>query len=94
MSSRWILVLDLALRFRDHGAARRGKLVLHRRELFLDDRLDARAGTENIEVVGDLGGELVELVLDLVAAERGEALQAQIEDRLGLLGGQLRGAGR
>src|SRR5690348_5642745 len=29
--------------------------------------------------------ELVELVLDLVAAERGQALEAQVEDRLGLL---------
>jgi hypothetical protein len=29
----------------------------------------------------DLGRELVELVLDLVAAERGQPLQAQVEDR-------------
>ena len=68
--------------------------VLHRGELVLDDRLDARARAQDVEIVGDLGGELVELGLDLVAAERGEALQAQVEDGLGLLGGQPRGAGR
>ena len=61
-------------------------------ELVLDDRLDARARAQDVEIVGDLVGELVELGLDLVAAERGEPLQPQIEDRLGLLGGELGGA--
>ena len=55
-------------------------------------RLDARARAQDVEIVGDLGGELVEFLLDLVAAERGQALQAQIEDGLGLLGRQPRGA--
>ena len=54
-------------------------------QLVLDDRLDARARAQDVEIVGDLGGELVELACDLVAAERGEALQAQVEDGLGLL---------
>ena len=63
-------------------------------KLFLDDGLDARARAQDIEIIGDFVGELVELGLDLVAAERGEPLQAQIEDRLGLLGRQLRRAGR
>ena len=52
-------------------------------------RLDARARAQDVEIIGDLGGELVELGLDLVAAERGEPLQAQIEDGLGLLGREL-----
>ena len=65
--------------------ARRGELILHRHQLFLDDRLDAGAGAQNVEVVGDLGSELVEFLLDFIAAERSEALQPQIEDRLGLL---------
>ena len=37
------------------------------------------------EIVSDFAGQLVELGLDLVAAERGEPLQAQIENGLGLL---------
>ena len=89
-----VLVLDLALLLDDHGAARRRELVADGLQLVLDDRLDARARAQDVEIVGNLLGELVELVLDLVAAERGEPLQAQIEDRLGLLGGELGGAGR
>ena len=63
--------------------------VLDRGELVLDDGLDARARAQDVEIIGDFLGELVELGLDLVAAERGQALQAQIEDGLGLLVGQL-----
>ena len=58
-----VLVLDLAFLLDDLGAARRGELLLHRRELVLDDRLDARARAQDVEIVGDLGGELVELGL-------------------------------
>ena len=76
-------------RFRDHGAARRGEFLLHLGQLVLDDRLDARARAQDVEIVGDFGGKLVELFLDLVAAERGQPLQAQIEDGLGLFGGKL-----
>jgi len=50
------------------------------------------ARTQDIEIVGDLGGELVEFVLDFVATQRGQALQAQVENRLGLLGRQPIGA--
>ena len=63
-----VLVLDLALLLGDHGAARRGEFLFHRRQLVLDDGLDARARAQNFEIIGDLGGELVELGLDLIAA--------------------------
>src|SRR6185436_6625614 len=43
----------------------------------------------DIELVGNLDGQLVELFLDLVAADRGQALQAKVKDGPGLLGGQL-----
>ena len=66
--------------------------ALHLGQLVLDDRLDARARAQDVEIVGDLGGELVELVGDLVAAERGQALQAQVEDGARLLVGQPVGA--
>src|SRR3546814_11296454 len=39
----------------------------------------------------DLFGELLQLVADLVAAERGQAVQAQIEDRAALAFGELIG---
>ena len=44
------------------------------------------------QVVLDLLAELLQLVADLVAAERGQALQAQIEDGAGLLVGEADGA--
>ena len=47
--------------------------------------LDARARAQDVEIVGDLGGELLQLLGDLVAAERGQALQAQLEDGARLL---------
>ncbi len=89
-----ILVFHLAFLIDDQGPARRRELVLDGRELRLDDRLDARARAQDFEIVGDLDGELVELLLDFVAAEGGQALQAQIEDRARLLLGKPRRAGR
>ena len=50
------------------------------------------ARAQDVEIVGDLGGELLQLVADLVAAERGEALQAQVEDGAGLRLGEAVGA--
>ena len=87
-----VLVLHLAFLVEDDGAARRGELVLDREQLVLDDRLDAGARAQDVEIIGDLSGELVELGLDLVAAERGQPLQAQVENGLGLLGREPRGA--
>ena len=87
-----VLVLHLPFLVDDDGAARRREFLPHLQHLGLDDRLDARARTQNVEIVGDLDGELVELRLDLVAAERGEALQTQVEDRPRLLGGEAIGA--
>ena len=39
-----------------------------------------RPRAQDVEIVGDLGGDLVELVGDLLAAERGQPGQAQFED--------------
>ncbi len=61
-------------------------------QLVLDDADDARAGAQDIEIVDDLIAELLQLVADLVAAERGQALQAEIEDGAGLILGQPIGA--
>jgi hypothetical protein len=87
-----VFLLDLALLVDDHRAARRGEFLPHGSQLVLDDGLDARARAQDLEIVGDLFRELVELGLDLVPAERGEALQPQVENGLGLLGGEPRGA--
>ena len=54
--------------------------------------LDAGARRQDVEIVGDLGADLVQLVGDLVAAERGQALQAQFEDGARLLLGEIVGA--
>ena len=87
-----VLVLDLAFLLDDDGFARGGELALHRRKFFLDDRLHARARAQDVEIVGDFDRELVELFGNLLAAERGQPLQAQFENGLGLLQRQPRGA--
>ena len=51
--------------------------------LMIDD--DAGARAQDVEIVADLGAERLELIADLVAAERGQPLQAKIEDGAGLL---------
>ena len=66
--------------------------LLHVVQFVLDDRLDARARPQNIEIIGDLCSKLVELFLDLVAAERGQPLQPQVKNGFGLFGGKLRRA--
>ena len=47
-----------------------------------------RARAQDVEIVGDLGGELVQRLGDLVAAERGQAREAQFEDGARLRLGQ------
>src|SRR3954465_563761 len=100
MSSRWIrsssstspshsrICVSRGVPFEGLRLARRREGVAGAFQLVLDDREDAGAGAQDVEVVGDLGRELRQLVADLVAAERGQPLQAQIEDGAGLRLGQ------
>src|SRR6185295_5646928 len=53
-------------------------------ELVHHDPVDAPGGGEDVLEVGDRDPELLELVLDLLALETGEALQLQLEDLVGL----------
>jgi len=69
-----VLVLDLAFHLEDLGAARGAELGLDCGELVLDDGDDAGAAAQDVEIVGNLDPKLLQLVADLVAAERGEAL--------------------
>ncbi len=87
-----VLVLDLAFLLDDDGLARGRELRLHIRKFGLDDGLDAGARTQDIEVVGDFHRQLVELFGDFLAPERGQPLQSQIENGLGLLHRQPCGA--
>ena len=87
-----VLVLEVGPALDDLGLARRRELVADRLQLVLDDRLDARARGQDVEVVADLRGELLQLLGDLVAAERGQPLQAQLEDGARLLVGEPVGA--
>ncbi len=87
-----VLVLDLALHLDDLGEAGRAELGFDVAELTLDDVDDARARGQDRQELLDLLADLLQLVADLVAAERGQALQAQIEDGAGLLVGQADGA--
>src|SRR4029077_12334866 len=68
-----VLVLDLTLDVDDLGLTRGGELRLDVVELFFDDIHDAQARGEDRQVFLDLLAELLELIANLVAAERREA---------------------
>ncbi len=87
-----VLVLDAGIPVEDLGPARGGVFGPDFRQLVLDDAHDAGARAQDVEVVGDLVGQPLQLVADLVAAERGQALQPQVEDGAGLGLGQAVGA--
>ncbi len=82
------LDVGLELEILDDGAARVGELFLDRAELLAQHLEEPRARAQDLEMRRDLGDEAGELLGDLVALEPGEALQAQFEDRLGLLVGE------
>ena len=94
MSSRWIRSSSSTSPSCSMMTVLRGvaNSRLHRGEFVLDDGLHAGARAQDVEIVGDLHRELVELFGNLLAAERGQPLQAQIENGLGLLERQPRGA--
>src|SRR5580700_11359693 len=76
----------------DRGAARVGELLLDLQQFAAQDVYQADARAKDLQVAPDLGHQLLQLVRDLLALEPGQALQAQIEDRAGLLVGELVGA--
>ena len=61
-----------------------GEGVADLREFVLDDRHDADARPQDVEVIGNLGRELRQFVADFVAPKGGQALQSQLEDGAGL----------
>ena len=83
-----VLVLDPVPGGRDLGDSRRrigvGDLV----ELVAHHRVELDPVAEDLEQSGDRGGELAQLAGDLVAAERGQAVQAELEDGADLGVGQ------
>ena len=64
----------------------------HRHQLIPHHAIELHAVSQNREVVFDKGRQLFQLVPDLVAAQRGEAVQTEIEDGLHLHFGELVGA--
>ena len=84
MSSRWIRSSSSTSSSCSTISVLRGvaNFGLHLGKFVLDDGLDARARAQDIQIIGDLDRELVESSRDFVAAERGQALQAQIENGL------------
>jgi hypothetical protein len=46
---------------------------LHGGQFVADDAHQAQPRTQDVEIIGDLGGELVERFGDFVASKRGEA---------------------
>ena len=80
-----VLVLDLVFLLGDDGSAWGRELGLHVDQFGLDDLLHARPRPQDFQIIGDLHRELVEFVGNFFAAERGQPLQTQLENGLGLL---------
>ena len=81
-----VLVLEIGVRIEDLGSPRRRVRGADLGQLGTDDPHDAGARAQDVEIVGDLSGKLGQLLADLVATERREALQAKVENgaRLGV----------
>ena len=75
---------ELEFQVLDLGQARRAEFLLHLKKLGAQQVKALRPAVEDLQVVGDLHRHLAQLAGDLVALQAGQALQAQIEDRLGL----------
>ena len=80
-----ILVLDARRVVENDRAARRRMGGFDREHFILDDRKEPGARTQDVEIIGDLGAELVQGLGDFLAAKRGQALQPEFENgpRLG-----------
>ncbi len=83
-----VLDIDLALGEGDLGAALVAVLLGQLAELLADDPVDQALVAEDLAQRLDLRHQLGVLLADLVRLEAGEALQAHVEDRLGLDLGQ------
>src|ERR1019366_5478888 len=79
-----VLDRELALRFDDLGAARIGELFFYFVELACDQLQQFLLVGENFLEAGDQSDGLLVLGFDLLALERSETAQRQIEDRLRL----------
>ncbi len=84
-----VFVLDLAFGLNNLGSARRCEFIAYGGEVFLDDRHHPVAVAQDFEIILDLLRKTFQLIADFIAAERRQALQAQIENGLRLFLGQL-----
>ena len=83
-----VLVLEAVEGGGDLGHARGRELGLDLVELLAHHFVEASAVAEDFEQFADGLGKAFELAADLVAAERGQAVEAKLEDRLHLRFGQ------
>ena len=86
MSSRWIRASSSTSNSFSRISERRGVAKASRvaQEFVADDGVEPLAAAQDVEIVLDLLAERLQLVADLVAAERGQALQAEVQDGAGL----------
>ena len=83
-------VLDVLLELHrlERGAPFIGELVLHLQQFPTQDGGELLAAAQDLEILGDLVDDLLEIAGDLLALQSGEPLQAQLEDGLRLRLGQ------
>ena len=80
-----IFHVNLALIGHDLRQARRAVLVANLAELFFDDREDALLFGQNVAKIFDRFEKFLVFLIDLLALEPGELIQAKIKDFVSLL---------
>ena len=81
-----VLDIQVLLNLADLGAALVAELLGDLAHLFLDDAQDLLLMRQQVLVVGDGAAQAVQLFLNLVALQAGQAAQLHLEDGRGLLG--------
>ena len=81
-----VLDIQVLLNLADLGAALVAELLGNLAHLLLDDAQDLLLMRQQVLIVGDGATQAVQLFLDLVALQAGQAAQLHLEDGRGLLG--------
>ena len=83
-------VFDVGLEFRflDDRPPRRAELLLHPQQFVAEDAEQFLLRRQNLQILGDPGADFPEVVGDLVPLQAGQALEAHLQNGLGLFLGE------
>ena len=74
-----VFIIEVRTAVDDFRPARGCELFLDLEHFVADDFLNPRAGAQDIKKIGKFRTDLLQFVIDFVAAESGQALEPQVE---------------